>query len=163
MIPGVALRTSIIVGFPGETRTKFTGLLSFVKEMRFDHLGVFTYSREEGTKAASYPSRISEKEKETRRQLLMEEQAVISYDINQSLIGSIQEVIIEGKSDIPDYPYVGRSRRQAPEIDGITYVKGKSLTIGDIIICKITAASDYDLFAEVVSTSDSTAKTPLRS
>jgi ribosomal protein S12 methylthiotransferase len=163
MIPGVALRTSIIVGFPGETRTKLTGLLSFVKEMRFDHLGVFTYSREEGTKAASYPSRISEKEKETRRQLLMEEQAVISYDINQSLIGSIQEVIIEGKSDIPDYPYVGRSRRQAPEIDGITYVKGKSLTIGDIIICKITAASDYDLFAEVVSTSDSTAKTPLRS
>jgi ribosomal protein S12 methylthiotransferase len=160
IIPVVALRTSIIVGFPGETHTKFNRLFSFVRETRFDHLGVFTYSREEGTKAASYSSRISEKEKEMRGQLLMEEQAVISYDINQSLIGSIQEVMIEEKSDIPDFPYVGRSRRQAPDIDGITYVKGKRITIGDIMICKITAASDYDIFAEVVSTSDGTANPP---
>ena len=158
IIPGVALRTSIIVGFPGETQTKFTRLLSFVRETRFDHLGVFTYSREEGTKAASYPSRITEREKESRRQLLMEEQAIISYDINQSLIGSIQEVMIEGTSGGPDFHYTGRCRRQALEIDGITYVKGKSLTIGDIMICKITAAGDYDLFAEAVSTLDSTAK-----
>jgi len=150
IIPDVVLRTSIIVGFPGETRTKFDRLLSFAKEARFDHLGVFIYSREEGTKAASHPSRISEKEKEKRRQLLMEEQAVISYDINQFLIGSIQEVMIEGNNDIPDFPYTGRSRRQAPEIDGITYVRGKNLNIGDIMICKITNASDYDLFAEVV-------------
>jgi len=158
IIPGVALRTSIIVGFPGETRIKFNRLLSFVRETRFDHLGVFTYSREEGTKAASYPSRISEKEKEAIRQILMEEQAVVSYEINQSLVGSTQEVLIEGKSEIPDFPYTGRCRRQAPEIDGITYVKGKNLTIGDIMICKITAADDYDLFTEVVSTSDSTTK-----
>jgi ribosomal protein S12 methylthiotransferase len=154
IIPGVALRTSIIVGFPGETQTRFNRLLSFIRETRFDHLGVFTYSREEGTKAATYPSRISEKEKEARRHLLMEEQAVISYEINQSLIGSIQEVIIDGKSDIPDFPYIGRSRRQAPDIDGITYIKGEKLSIGNIITGKIITASDYDLFAEAVSHPD---------
>ena len=89
IVPGVALRTSIIVGFPGETRTKFNKLLSFIKETQFDHLGVFTYSKEEGTKAASYPSRISEREKDLRKQNLMEEQSVISYQINQTLIGLI--------------------------------------------------------------------------
>lgn len=151
IIPGVALRTSIIVGFPGETHAKFNKLLSFVREIRFDHLGVFTYSREEGTKAASYPSRIPEREKETRRHLLMEEQAVVSYNINQSLIGSTQEVLIEGISEMTDFPYIGRCRRQALDIDGVTYVKGENLTVGDIIICRITAASDYDLFTEAVT------------
>ena len=149
-IPGVALRTSMIVGFPGETRTKFNKLLSFIKEARFDHLGVFTYSREEGTKAASYPSRTSEREKELRRRLLMEEQSVISYEINQALIGSIQEVLIEGMSEIPDHPHVGRCSRQAPEIDGVTYVKGESLATGSLVRCKITATTEYDLFAEVL-------------
>jgi ribosomal protein S12 methylthiotransferase len=149
-IPGVALRTSIIVGFPGETRTKFNKLLSFIKEARFDHLGVFTYSREEGTKAASYPSRTSEREKELRRRLLMEEQSVISYEINQALIGSIQEVLIEGMSEIPDHPHVGRCSRQAPDIDGITYVKGKNLALGSLVRCKITGTTEYDLFAEVL-------------
>jgi ribosomal protein S12 methylthiotransferase len=151
IIPGAALRTSIIVGFPGETRTKFNKLLSFIKETRFDHLGVFTYSKEEGTKAASYPSRISEPEKEVRRQNLMEEQSVISYEIYQALIGSIQEVLIEGKSEIPDHPYVGRCSRQAPEIDGVTYVKGESLATGNLVHCKITATTEYDLFAEVLT------------
>jgi len=150
IIPGVALRTSVIVGFPGETRTKFNDLLSFIKETRFDHLGVFTYSREEGTRAASYPSRISEREKQVRGENLMEEQSVISYEINQTLIGSIQEVLIEGESEIPDHPYVGRCRRQTPEIDGVTYVKGESLATGSLLSCKITATTEYDLFAEVL-------------
>ncbi|MGZ6292541.1 MAG: 30S ribosomal protein S12 methylthiotransferase RimO [Syntrophales bacterium] len=151
IIPGVALRTSIIVGFPGETRTKFNDVLSFIKETRFDHLGVFTYSREEGTRAASYPSRISEREKQVRREHLMEEQSVISYEINQTLIGSIQEVLIEGKSEIPDHPYVGRCGRQAPEIDGVTYVKGERLAVGSLVHCKITASTEYDLFAEILT------------
>ncbi|MGA3208299.1 MAG: 30S ribosomal protein S12 methylthiotransferase RimO [Syntrophales bacterium] len=150
IIPGVALRTSIIVGFPGETRAKFNKLLSFIKETRFDHLGVFTYSKEDGTKAASYPSRISEREKEMRRQNLMEEQSVISYEINQALIGSIQEVLIEGKSEIPDYLYVGRCSRQSPEIDGVTHLKGESPATGSLVRCKITATTEYDLFAEVL-------------
>jgi len=148
IIPDVALRTSIIVGFPGETRMNFNRLLAFIREARFDHLGVFTYSREEGTVAASFTSRISEKERETRRQLLMEEQAIISWEINHSLIGSSQEFLIEGKSNIPHFSFVGRCRRQAPEVDGITYVKGENLVPGDIVNCKITANNDYDLFAE---------------
>ncbi|MDO8720877.1 MAG: radical SAM protein, partial [Syntrophales bacterium] len=149
MIPDVALRTSMIVGFPGETKPKFDKLLAFIRETRFDHLGVFIYSREEGTMAASFKSRITEKEKESRRLSLMEEQAIISHGINQSLIGSRQEVMIEGRTDeIPHFSFVGRCRRQAPDVDGITYVKGENLTTGDIVNCKITAAGEYDLFAE---------------
>ncbi len=150
IIPDVALRTSIIVGFPGETQARFNRLMAFIKEMRFDHLGAFTYSREEGTEAASIPSRLSKREKEDRRRLLMEEQAVISYEINQLLIGSTQEVLIEGKSDRPDYPHVGRCRRQAPDIDGITYLKGENLKSGAFVQCRITSATEYDLFGEKV-------------
>ncbi len=148
-IPGVALRTSIIVGFPGETRNIFSNLLEFVKEARFDHLGAFTYSKEEGTPAAELPSRTSQKEKETRRQMLMEEQAVISYQINMALRGTVQDVLIEGASDDPSYPFIGRCRRQAPDIDGVTYIKGKNLKNGDIIPVRIVDSRDYDLYAEV--------------
>lgn len=150
IIPDVALRTSIIVGFPGETQKRFDRLLDFITETKFDHLGVFPYSREEGTKAASLSSRISEAEKERRRDIIMHEQAAISNRINQGLIGSIQEVLIEGKSERHDYACIGRCRRQAPEIDGITYIQGKQVKTGSIIKCKITAADDYDLFAQVV-------------
>ena len=149
-IPGVALRTSIIVGFPGETPKRFDRLLDFIRETKFDHLGVFPYSREEGTKAAIFPSRISEAEKERRRYIIMNEQAAISNKINQGLIGSIQEVLIEGKSERSDYACVGRCRRQSPEIDGITYVKGKQIKTGSIVRCKITASDDYDLFARII-------------
>ena len=150
IIPDVALRTSVIVGFPGETQRRFNRLLAFIREIRFDHLGAFIYSKEEGTRAASLLSPISEKEKETRKQLIMEEQSIISYEINQSLIASMQEVLIEGKSDLEVFPFVGRCRRQAPEIDGITYVKGKNLASGDFVLCRITSANEYDLFAETV-------------
>jgi ribosomal protein S12 methylthiotransferase len=149
LIPDVALRTSLITGFPGETNTRFHRLLDLIREVRFDHLGVFIYSREEGTPAAALPSRISEREKHRRRNLLMEEQAVISLQVNRSLIGSRQECIVEGKSDRPDYPFYGRCRRQAPEIDGMTYLKGENLTIGKILTCTITGAAEYDLFAEI--------------
>jgi ribosomal protein S12 methylthiotransferase len=150
IIPDVALRTSIIVGFPGETPKRFERLLQFISETKFDHLGVFTYSREEGTQAANFPSRISEVEKERRRDLIMTLQADISHSINQALIGSSQEILIEGKSDLPDFDYVGRCRRQALEIDGVTYIKGKHTKIGSIVQGKITAADDYDLFAKII-------------
>lgn len=146
--PGIAIRTSLIVGFPGETRRKFDRLADFVREMRFDHLGVFTYSREEGTAAANLPSRISEAEKNRRRDALMEEQAAISFEILQQKVGARDEVLIEGKSDLPDYPFLGRNSRQAPEIDGVTYVRGKRLKPGQIIPVRIQAANEYDLFAE---------------
>ena len=148
ILPDAALRTSIITGFPGETEVRFQRLLHFIQEIRFDHLGVFTYSREEGTGAALLPSRISEKEKQRRRDALMEEQAVISHQINRTLISSRQDCIIEGKSDHPVYPYYGRIRRQAPEIDGVTYIRGKNLHPGEIRSCVITDAAEYDLFGE---------------
>jgi len=150
IMPDVALRTSIIVGFPGETEKRFERLLDFVRRARFDHLGVFTYSREEGTKAADLPSRISEKEKERRRDAVMSEQADISHAINAAIIGSIQDVLIEEKSEREGYAYVGRSRRQAPEIDGVTYVKDTNARIGDLIRCKITSADHYDLYGDRV-------------
>jgi ribosomal protein S12 methylthiotransferase len=150
IIPDVALRTSLIVGFPGETQRKFDRLLNFIRSTKFDHLGVFTYSREEGTGAALLKSQIPEKEKERRRELIMNEQAAISQAINKTLIGSLQEVLIEEKSDRPDYDFIGRCRRQAPEIDGVTYVKTAKARIGSIARCRITAADDYDLFAEII-------------
>jgi ribosomal protein S12 methylthiotransferase len=151
IIPGVALRTSLIVGFPGETPTRFNRLLDFVNETKFDHLGVFTYSREEGTIAANLKSHVPEKEKERRRETIMNEQAAISHTINKTLIGSTQEVLIEGESDRGDYAYMGRCRRQAPEIDGITYIKKSKAQIGKIVKCKITSADEYDLFGEIIN------------
>jgi ribosomal protein S12 methylthiotransferase len=150
IIPGVALRTSLIVGFPGETPTRFNRLLDFVNEAKFDHLGVFIYSKEEGTPAANLKSHVSEKEKERRREIIMNEQAAISGAINKTLIGSVQQVLIEGKSDRTDYAFMGRCRRQAPEIDGVTYIKKSKAKIDEIVTCKITAADDYDLFGEII-------------
>jgi len=148
IIPGVALRTSLIVGFPGETQEAFDQLLAFVRETRFDHVGVFEYSREEGTKAAALPGQVPEEVKKLRRGIIMEEQASISRRINQSLVGSTTEVVMEEPSDLPGYDYIGRSRRQAPDIDGITYVKAGQRSIGDIVTGTITSADEYDLFAE---------------
>ncbi|MGD0276877.1 MAG: 30S ribosomal protein S12 methylthiotransferase RimO, partial [Syntrophales bacterium] len=96
------------------------------------------------------PLRISEREKQRRRGLLMELQSGISLDINRSLIGTLQEVLVEGAADDPKYPFVGRCRRQAPEIDGVTCIKGKNLTTGHIVTCRIIAAGPYDLFAEKI-------------
>lgn len=150
LMPDVALRTSLIVGFPGETPKRFERLLDFVQEARFDHLGVFTYSREEGTPAAKMASRISEKEKERRRDLMMAQQADISYAINRKWIGSVQDVLIEEKSDHEGFAFIGRCRRQAPEIDGVTYIRNHNTEIGRIIKCKITAADHYDLYGEIL-------------
>jgi ribosomal protein S12 methylthiotransferase len=150
MIPEAAIRTSLIVGFPGETPKRFENLLSFVQETRFDHLGVFPYSREEGSLAASLPSQISKREKQRRQEILMEEQALISHEINNRLIGSVEDVLVEGKSELEEFPTIGRCRRQAPEIDGVTYLKGGNLEEGDIVSCRITGANDYDLFAEII-------------
>ncbi len=148
IIPSVTLRTSLIVGFPGETCEKFDTLLNFIKETRFENLGVFTYSREEGTAADVFPSHVPEDEKERRRDILMEEQSIISREINRSLTGEQHEVLIEGRSDLKGFPLVGRIRAQAPDVDGVTYVKASDAEIGDIITCRIISADVYDLFAQ---------------
>ena len=150
IIPGVALRTSLIVGYPGETMKIFDALVDFIHEVRFDHLGVFSYSPEEDTPAAAFPGQVSEDEKEVRHEIIMEEQALISYDINQSLIGSVQEVLIEGPSEIPGYAMVGRAKRQAPDIDGVTYINALERPPGAIITCTVIDADEYDLYADEI-------------
>ncbi len=149
-MPDIALRTSLIVGFPGETKTAFNELSGFVCDARFDHLGVFPYSPEEGTKAAAMGPRIGRKEMVRRREAILEEQAGISLAINRTLVGSTREVLIEGRSDDPGYDSIGRLRRQAPEVDGVAYVRGRSLKPGDIVTVQITDAAEYDLYARTV-------------
>ncbi|HSD94751.1 MAG TPA: 30S ribosomal protein S12 methylthiotransferase RimO [Syntrophales bacterium] len=148
VVPDIALRTSLIVGFPGETEEQFEGLLRFVQETRFESLGVFTYSPEEGTEAARMPGQVPEEEKVRRQSLIMEAQSAISDEINLGRTGAVEEVLIEGKTDRADFSFWGRTRFQAPEIDGITYVRAKKLAPGDIVRCTITAAALYDLYAE---------------
>ncbi len=149
IMPDVALRTSLIVGFPGETPGRFQKLVDFVRNVRFDHLGVFTYSREEGTPAALLPRQVSEGVKQTRRDLLMAEQAEISFEINRGLIGTTQEMIVEAVSETPGY-LLARCRRQAPEIDGVTLLRRTPRARpGEILMGRIVAAEDYDLVAEL--------------
>jgi ribosomal protein S12 methylthiotransferase len=149
IIPGLTLRTSIIVGYPGETKRRFIELLEFVRETRFERLGAFAYSPEEGTKAALLRGRPPAAEIERRKDILLNDQAEISREKNAELVGSIQEIIIDGKDTGLNYNYQGRTRGQAPEIDGMVYVKTlKRLRNGDIVLCKVTGADYYDLFAE---------------
>src|SRR4030095_2056853 len=122
-IPGITLRTSMIVGFPGETERDVDELVEFVEEAQFDRLGVFKYSEEEGTAAASLDGRISEEEKEERWQKLMEIQAAISRKKNEALIGSIRRVMIDG-TDSESGKTVGRTEAHAPEVDGVVYIGG---------------------------------------
>lgn len=147
-VPGVALRTSLIVGYPGETEDAFERLLGFVKETRFESLGVFPYSQEEGTEAAGMAGQVPEEEKLRRQSLVVETQAAIADEIGLTRIGAVEEVLIEGKSGRKDFPWRGRTRFQAPEIDGITYVRNGARAPGEIVRCRITAAALYDLYAE---------------
>lgn len=148
MVPEAVLRTSVIVGFPGETAAKFDRLLGFVEEARFENLGAFTYSREEGTEAAGLASQVSELVKEKRRDLLMERQAAISFEVNRKRIGRVEEVLLEGESGDPAFPLLGRTRAQAPEVDGVTCVRTKKGKIGDVVPCRVVDADTYDLYAE---------------
>jgi ribosomal protein S12 methylthiotransferase len=150
-IPGIALRTSFIVGFPGETEEDFTKLLHFVEEVQFDRLGVFCYSREEGTPAAAMPDQISERIKRDRYKKLMRAQARVSFKRNRRLIGTMEQVIIEGYSEETDLLLKGRSSRQAPDIDGQVYITAGNANIGEIVNLRITDSSDYDLIGEIVT------------
>ena len=150
-IPEITLRTSLIVGFPGETEEDFRKLLHFVEETRFDRLGVFCYSREEGTPAAGMPDQVSERVKRERYRRLMRAQARASFKRNRRLIDTIEQVIVEGFSDETDLLLKGRSSRQAPDIDGLVYITAGDANVGDIVSLRITDSSDYDLFGEIVA------------
>jgi ribosomal protein S12 methylthiotransferase len=149
-IPDIALRTSLIVGFPGETEEDFRQLLQFVEEVRFDRLGVFCYSREEGTPAAEMTDQISERVKRERYKKLMKAQARLSFKRNRRLVGRTEEVIVEGYSEETDLLLKGRSSRQAPDIDGQVYITAGNADVGDIVMLRITDSSDYDLIGEII-------------
>lgn len=146
-IPGVALRSSLIVGFPGETERDFQELLSFMRDVKFERLGIFKYSREEGTPAYKYKSQISEKEKERRFDKAMLLQQDISKNINEKLKGRVLKCLIEGKEE--DY-YIGRTEYDAPEVDGLIYIKGRALDIGEFYNICVTDTYEYDLIGETL-------------
>jgi len=143
-MPGIAIRTTFLVGYPGETEEAFQALLGFVREVRFDRLGVFTYSREEGTPAAELQDDVPVDVKEARRQRLLEVQQFISLEKNQALVGETLEVLIEGQDQGLS---AGRSYRDAPEVDGLVLIQ-QELPVGEIVEVRVVAALEYDLIAE---------------
>jgi ribosomal protein S12 methylthiotransferase len=150
LIPGVKIRTTLIVGFPGETEREFQALCDAVQTFRFDRLGVFAFSAEPGTSAAQLQNQLSEKVKNKRRNQVMRLQARISRDLNSQEIGSVREVLVESRIKGTDI-YIARSQGEAPEVDGSILVHSRHpLTAGDFVLARVTAASEYDLMAEPV-------------
>ncbi len=147
----IFLRTSIIVGFPGEDEISFNKLLDFIKEIEFYNLGCFKYSKEEGTKAEKLPNQVPKRIKTERYKLLMKTQKKIMKKINKKLVGKIFNVIIEGYADESNFIYKGRTEFQAPDIDGITYVTGEEIPKVGIYPVKISKFKDYDLIGEKIS------------
>ena len=149
-LPDAAVRTSLIVGFPGETEEQFVELLDFVKAMRFDRLGVFTYSREEDTPAYSLDGQISEEEKERRQELIMLAQSEISEQLNQQKIGSVQRVLVEDRDEIIR-SYYGRTYADSLDIDGKVFFKSdQKLESGAFVDVMIEQALSYDLFGRKI-------------
>lgn len=149
-IPDIALRTTLITGFPGETKEDHQELLEFVDEMEFDRLGVFTYSSEEDTPAASMPDQIEEAVKEDRQADLMELQQEIAFDKAEDMIGREVLVMIEGKV-ADENAYVGRTYKDAPNVDGMIFINTDAdLMSGDFAKVKVTGAAEYDLIGELL-------------
>ena len=149
-IPDIALRTTLITGFPGETQEQHEELMDFVDQMEFDRLGVFTYSPEEDTPAASMPDQIPEEVKEERQAELMELQQDIVFDQAEDRIGEELLVMIEGKV-ADENAYVGRTYRDAPNVDGLIFVNtSEELMSGDFARVKVTGSADYDLIGELL-------------
>lgn len=148
-MPDVALRTSVIVGFPGETEREFRELAGFIKEAEFDYLGVFQFSPEEGTKAFSMPAQVPPEIRQERYHALLALQEKIRVEKNRELMGKTFEILVERKTKEDGFNLTGRNRRQAPEVDGEVYVEGKAEP-GDLIKARIEKAEVYDLFGEQV-------------
>lgn len=149
-IPDITLRTTLITGFPGETEEMHENLMQFVNDMEFDRLGVFTYSREEGTPAARMADQVDEEVKLIRQEALMELQQEISADLDEAKIGTEMYVMIEGKV-ADEHAYVARSEADAPGVDGYVFVQTPlEFTSGDFVKVRIIGASEYDLIGEVV-------------
>lgn len=156
-VPGIAVRTTFITGFPGETEEDFEELLSFVNKIEFDRVGVFTYSDEEGTPAFELPDKVDAKIAKQRQRRLMKEQARISRRKNRSRIGETVSVIFEGEAKESELLWQGRMETQAPDIDGCVLIndvpEGVVPVAGDIVNVEITEAQDYDLVGRIVARS----------
>ena len=146
-VPGIVLRSTFITGFPGETWEDFDELRDFIEKMRFDRVGVFSYSAEEGTPAAKLPDQIRQEIKEERKNKLMMLQQKISYECNQKKIGTIAEVLTE---EMMGGQYVGRTMGDSPEIDGTVIFDGGDIKAGEYVKVKITDADQYDLKGEQI-------------
>ncbi len=150
-IPDIVLRTTLITGFPGETRTQHQELLDFVNEMEFDRLGVFTYSQEEDTPAADMPEQISEEVKNDRQAEIMELQQEIAFDLAEDMIGREIIVMVEGKV-ADENAYVGRTYMDAPNVDGLIFIEAEEeMVSGDFARVRVTGALEYDLIGELIS------------
>ena len=149
-VPNVTIRTTLITGFPSETEEQFNQLADFVKDMRFDRLGCFAYSQEEGTKAAQMPDQIDEETKQRRADVIMAQQQIIMAQNNEKMIGSTVEVVTEGYDRYGEC-YFGRSAADAPDIDGKIFFRSpeRKLTSGSFVKVKITETLDYDLIGEI--------------
>lgn len=149
-IPDIALRTTLITGFPGETEDDFEQVKEFVKKMEFDRLGVFTYSREVDTPAAEMDGQIDEEVKEARRDEIMQIQQDIAFDKSNSRVGEIYEVMIEGR--LPDEGvYIARTYMDAPDVDGYVFIQSDyNLDSGDFVKVEVTRSDEYDLIAEII-------------
>jgi len=144
-IAGLVLRMTLMTGFPGETDVHFDELLDFVRRRRFERVGVFAYSEEPGTSAVNLPDKVPEEVKAARRDRLMAAQQEIAFAWNASQVGRRADVIVD--RDIPgeENAWIGRTYADAPEVDGVVYVTGDGLAVGEIVPCEIVAAHDYDL------------------
>ena len=149
-IPGVVLRTTLITGFPGETQKQFDRLAEFVQRVRFDRLGCFPYSQEDGTKAAGFPDQIDEETAAHRADIIMEQQLLISAENNEKLLDAELEAVVEGFDRFGEC-WFGRTVLDAPDIDGkVFFTSEKGLQIGDYVKIRITDTLDYDLIGEVI-------------
>lgn len=149
-IPGLVLRTSIITGFPGESDKDFGELVKFLRDIRFERLGAFVYSKEEGTKAAGFDMQIPEKLKRQRLDTIMEEQKRISLDVNKRYLGRTLEVLIDEQCADEKGKFLGRTRGDAPDVDGMVYVTGKGMKVGQIYNVNITDTLEYDLVGDKI-------------
>mgnify|MGYP000282545994 FL=1 len=149
-IPNVIFRSTFITGFPGETEEQFNQLADFVRDMRFDRLGCFPYSQEEGTKAAEMPDQLDEETKQRRADVIMEQQQIIMAQNNEKMIGKTIEVVTEGFDRYGEC-YFGRSAADAPDIDGKIFFRSpeRKLTSGSFVKVNITETLDYDLIGEI--------------
>ena len=150
-VPGITLRTTLIAGFPGETEEQFAELMDFVKEVKFERLGCFAYSEEEGTRAAAMPNQVPEEVRAHRADLIMEEQMTIMMADNEKQLGKDIEVVLEGVDKLADC-YFGRSAADAPDIDGKIFFTSeqKSHVMGDFVTVHVNEVCEYDLVGEEI-------------